>query len=629
MEQKKDMFPIYDVIVVGAGHAGSEAAAAAANLGSKTLLITMDMNKIAQMSCNPAMGGVAKGQIVREIDALGGYSGIVTDRSMIQFRMLNRSKGPAMWSPRAQSDRMRFSEEWRNMLEETENLDFWQDKVLELIIEDGKVLGVKTQMGQEIRSKTVVLTNGTFLNGKMFIGEKVLMGGRMGEKGSTGITEQLVEIGFRADRMKTGTPVRVDGRSIDYSLLLEQPGDEKPGKFSYLDTPKLGKQRSCYLAYTNLKVHDTLRTGFEFSPMFTGRIGGIGPRYCPSIEDKIDRFSTKDSHQLFVEPEGWTTIEYYINGFSSSLPDDVQLKALREVPGFENAKIFRPGYAIEYDYFPPEQLDYSLETKLISGLYFAGQINGTTGYEEAGAQGLMAGINAHLKVHHKEPFILGRSEAYIGVLIDDLITKGVDEPYRMFTSRAEYRILLRQDNADFRLTEKAYQLGLASEERYQKMLSKKESVAILLKYLSKNSANPEEVNEFLLEKGSQALKQKTRFSQVLLRPQVGIIDLIEHSPILADFVKTLEDTSIEVLEEVEILCKYERYIEKEKEIAGKLKKYEDMPLRSDFEYDKLLSLSFEAREKFNKIKPTSIGQASRISGVSPADISVLLVFLGR
>ena len=629
MEQKIDMFPIYDVIVVGAGHAGSEAAAAAANLGSKTLLITMDLNKIAQMSCNPAMGGVAKGQIVREIDALGGYSGIVTDRSMIQFRMLNRSKGPAMWSPRAQSDRMRFSEEWRNMLEQTENLDFWQDKVLELIVKDHKVVGVKTQMGQRIRSKSVILTNGTFLNGQMFIGEKVMFGGRMGEKGSTGITEQLVGLGFRSDRMKTGTPVRVDGRTIDYSQLLEQEGDAEPGKFSYLDTPKLQKQRSCYLAYTNLKVHDTLRTGFEFSPMFTGRIGGVGPRYCPSIEDKIDRFSTKDSHQLFVEPEGWTTIEYYINGFSSSLPDDVQLKALREVPGFEKAKIFRPGYAIEYDYFPPEQLDYTLETKLIAGLYFAGQINGTTGYEEAGAQGLIAGINAHQKVANKEAFILGRSDAYIGVLIDDLITKGVDEPYRMFTSRAEYRILLRQDNADFRLTEKSWKIGLASEERYQKMLLKKEAVAHLQKYLSKNSAIPEEINDFLLEIGSQALKQKTRFSQVLLRPQVGIKDLIKHSTALSLFVDSMEDISTEVLEEVEILTKYERYIQKEKEIADKLKKYEDMPLRKDFEYDKLLSLSFEAREKFSKFKPSSIGQASRISGVSPADISVLLVYLGR
>ena len=629
MKQKYEMFPVYDVVVVGAGHAGSEAAAAAANLGSKTLLITMDMNKIAQMSCNPAMGGVAKGQIVREIDALGGYSGLVTDKTMIQFRMLNRSKGPAMWSPRAQSDRMRFSEEWRHMLENTENLDFWQDKVIELIIEKNTIAGVITQMGQKIRAKTVILTNGTFLNGKMFIGEKVLFGGRMGEKSSTGITEQLKTLGFRADRMKTGTPVRVDGRTIDFSKLIEQKGDEIPSKFSFLETPKLNQQRSCYLAYTNLTVHGTLRKGFEFSPMFTGRIGGVGPRYCPSIEDKIERFSAKDQHQLFVEPEGKDTIEYYINGFSSSLPDDVQLKALREIPGFENAKIFRPGYAIEYDYFPPEQLKASLETKVIAGLFFAGQINGTTGYEEAAAQGLMAGINAHQKVHKKEAFILGRNEAYIGVLIDDLITKGVDEPYRMFTSRAEYRILLRQDNADFRLTEKSYQLGLASEKRYQKMLDKKEKVNLIIKYLNKNSALPDEVNEYLVSVGSHKLKQKTRFSQVLLRPQVYINGLIQYSVQLKEFLSTIDLLNMEILEEVEILVKYESYIFKEKELAERMTKFDEMILKDDFAYDELLSLSYEAREKLKKVRPRTIGQASRISGVSPSDISVLLVYLGR
>ena len=629
MKQKYEMFPVYDVVVVGAGHAGSEAAAAAANLGSKTLLITMDMNKIAQMSCNPAMGGVAKGQIVREIDALGGYSGLVTDKTMIQFRMLNRSKGPAMWSPRAQSDRMRFSEEWRHMLENTENLDFWQDKVIELIIEKNTIAGVITQMGQKIRAKTVILTNGTFLNGKMFIGEKVLFGGRMGEKSSTGITEQLKTLGFRADRMKTGTPVRVDGRTIDFSKLIEQKGDEIPSKFSFLETPKLNQQRSCYLAYTNLTVHGTLRKGFEFSPMFTGRIGGVGPRYCPSIEDKIERFSAKDQHQLFVEPEGKDTIEYYINGFSSSLPDDIQLKALREIPGFENAKIFRPGYAIEYDYFPPEQLKASLETKVIAGLFFAGQINGTTGYEEAAAQGLMAGINAHQKVHKKEAFILGRNEAYIGVLIDDLITKGVDEPYRMFTSRAEYRILLRQDNADFRLTEKSYQLGLASEKRYQKMLDKKEKVNLIIKYLNKNSALPNEVNEYLVSVGSHKLKQKTRFSQVLLRPQVYINGLIQYSVQLKEFLSTIDLLNMEILEEVEILVKYESYIFKEKELAERMTKFDEMILKDDFAYDELLSLSYEAREKLKKVRPRTIGQASRISGVSPSDISVLLVYLGR
>lgn len=630
VKHTSSIFPVYDVIVVGGGHAGAEAAAAAAHLGSSTLLITMDMSKIAQMSCNPAMGGVAKGQIVREIDALGGYSGIITDKSMIQFRMLNKSKGPAMWSPRAQSDRMRFSEEWRMALEQIEGLDFWQDTVVSLVVEDQVVKGVNTAMGMQIAAKTVVLTNGTFLNGKMFIGEKTLYGGRMGEANSKGITEQLVELGFEADRMKTGTPVRVDGRSIDYSKLQIQEGDAEPEKFSFLPhSPRLEKQRPCYLAYTDTEVHNKLREGFEQSPMFTGRIGGVGPRYCPSIEDKIDRFSDKDKHQLFVEPEGWDTIEYYINGFSSSLPEEVQFAALRMIPGFEKAKIFRPGYAIEYDYFPPKQLKFSLETKLVKALFFAGQINGTTGYEEAAAQGLMAGINAHLLVQKKPAFVLQRSDAYIGVLIDDLITKGVDEPYRMFTSRAEYRILLRQDNADLRLTEKAYQLGLVSEERYAYFSQKKAAIEQLSRYLKTNSAIPEQVLHYLQTIKSATLKQKIRYAQLLTRPNVQLAALVQVCEPLQAFIQQMPFVDDYVIEEVEIQLKYERYIEKEKEVADRLKKYEDMRIPLDMDYHKLLSLSFEAREKLHDIRPETIGQASRISGVSPSDVSVLLLSLGR
>jgi tRNA uridine 5-carboxymethylaminomethyl modification enzyme len=623
------MFKEYDVIVVGAGHAGSEAAASAANLGSSVLLITMNMAAIAQMSCNPAMGGIAKGQIVREIDAMGGYSGIVTDHSMIQFRMLNRSKGPAMWSPRAQSDRMKFSEKWRLMLESTPNVDFWQDTVVGLLTKDSRVYGVKTAMGQEIKSKAVILTNGTFLNGIIHIGTKQFGGGRMGDRPSHGITENLIQLGFESARLKTGTPVRVDGRSIDFSKLEEQKGDENPGKFSYTDTPTLTNQRSCYLAYTNLDVHDVLRTGFDESPMYAGRIEGRGPRYCPSIEDKIDRFSDKIRHQLFVEPEGWDTIEYYINGFSSSLPDHIQYKALTNVPGFENVRIFRPGYAIEYDYFPPYQLKFTLETRLIENLYFAGQINGTTGYEEAAAQGLMAGINAHLKLKEEAPLILKRSEAYIGVLIDDLITKGIDEPYRMFTSRAEYRTLLRQDNADIRLTPLANKLGLASDERIQRVQAKEKAIQISMDFISNTSVSPDQINGLLESLGTSSITQKVKLNGILLRPQVALSQLIDSLPFLEEHFSELGAIRNDVIEEVEILTKYQSYIDKESEIAKRLSTVEDMPLKSDFNYNVLSSLSYEAREKLSKIKPSTLGQASRINGVSPSDISVLVVFLAK
>ena len=623
------MFKEYDIIVVGAGHAGCEAAAAAANLGSQVLLITMNMSNMAQMSCNPSMGGIAKGQIVREIDALGGYSGIVTDKTMIQFRMLNKSKGPAMWSPRSQNDRILFSIEWREMLEKTPNLDFWQDNVISLLTKGKTIKGVKTDFGLEIYSKSVILTNGTFLNGIIHIGEKKFKGGRIGESTSLGLTENLINLGFESSRMKTGTPVRVDGRTIDFSKLTEQKGDENPKKFSFTNTPALTKQKSCYLAYTSLDVHNILRTGFDKSPMFAGRIEGIGPRYCPSIEDKIERFSGKDSHQLFVEPEGWNTVEYYINGFASSLPENIQFKALQKISGFENAKIFRPGYAIEYDYFPPVQLKYSLETKLIENLYFAGQINGTTGYEEAAAQGLMAGINAHLKNNNKPEFILKRSEAYIGVLIDDLITKGVDEPYRMFTSRAEYRILLRQDNADIRLMPIAHKLGLISDQRFNEVIQKMELINEIQRFTKKTSVAPDQINHLLNKKNTSPILQKQKISSLLLRPQISLEELISCIPSLASFINSIENINDDILEETEILIKYDGYISKEQDIADKLSKLENIELHENFNYKKLLSLSFEAREKLSRIKPKTIGQASRISGVSPADISVLIVYLGR
>ncbi|MDD5506956.1 MAG: tRNA uridine-5-carboxymethylaminomethyl(34) synthesis enzyme MnmG [Bacteroidales bacterium] len=619
----------YDVIVVGGGHAGCEAAAAAARMGSRVLLITMGMTTIAQMSCNPAMGGIAKGQIVREIDALGGFSGIVTDRTMIQFRMLNRSKGPAMWSPRAQSDRALFSREWRHVLESIPTLFFREDMVTGLVCTDHQVKGVTTQMGQTIYSRAVILTNGTFLNGVIHIGESHWEGGRIGERAVRCLTENLVSLGFETDRMKTGTPVRLDGRTIDYSKLEEQKGDDVPGRFSFTDTPPLNRQRSCYLAWTNEKVHAVLRTGFDRSPLFVGRIKGIGPRYCPSIEDKIERFSDKLSHQLFVEPEGWDTVEVYLNGFSSSLPEDVQYNALRLIEGFENVKIFRPGYAIEYDYFPPVQLQGSLETKRIRHLFFAGQINGTTGYEEAAAQGIMAGINAHLRINGQSECILKRSEAYIGVLIDDLITKGVDEPYRMFTSRAEYRILLRQDNADQRLTPLAFRLGLAGPDRMQRLEQKTGNIGRLRKFLFTSSVAPDEVNAYLALGNSAPLDQSVKMASLLLRPQVSIQGLQSCLPSLREFVQKMGSCGPEVMEETEIMIKYEGYISREEEMAYHLSKVDDIFLKDTIDYHSINALSFEAREKLNKIRPRTIGQASRIPGVSPADISVLLVFLRR
>ncbi|MFP4292617.1 MAG: tRNA uridine-5-carboxymethylaminomethyl(34) synthesis enzyme MnmG [Cyclobacteriaceae bacterium] len=620
------MFQEYDVIVVGAGHAGNEAAAAAAKMGSKTLLITMDMTKIGQMSCNPAMGGVAKGQIVREVDALGGLSGIVSDKSMIQFRMLNRSKGPAMWSPRTQNDRMRFAEEWRLALEKIPNLDFWQEMVVGILVEKEKVVGIKTSIGIEIKAKSVVLTNGTFLNGIIHIGEKQMGGGRSGERASKGITEQLVNLGFESGRMKTGTPPRIDGRSLNYEVMEEQKGDEFPGKFSFTDTQPPAVQRSCYITYTNERVHELLESGFDRSPMFNGRIRGQGPRYCPSIEDKINRFKEKDRHQIFVEPEGWDTVEVYVNGFSTSLPEDVQFKAIREIPGFEKAKLFRPGYAIEYDYFPPTQLKLSLETKLVENLFFAGQINGTTGYEEAACQGMVAGINAHNKVHEKEAFILKRSEAYIGVLIDDLVNKGTEEPYRMFTSRAEFRLLLRQDNADLRLSEKGHQLGLIDDGRLEKVYDKRRDIETVIEAIAEMKASPNEINEGLDELNTAIIKEKASIQKLLKRPEISIDKL---RTLDLDLDRYFGSYSMEVLEQVEILTKYETYLEKEKSHAEKMESMEDYRIPATFDYTMVKALSAEAVEKLNRVKPATIGQASRISGVSPSDISIIMVFLDK
>ena len=620
------MFKTYDVIVAGAGHAGCEAAAAAANLGSSVLLITMNMHTIAQMSCNPAMGGIAKGQIVREIDALGGYSGIVTDASMIQFRMLNRSKGPAMWSPRAQNDRMLFAQKWREMLEQTPNVDFYQDMVNQIIIEDGQARGVITAMGHEIRAKAVVITSGTFLNGVIHIGEKRFGGGRVAEKAASGITEQLVSLGFESDRLKTGTPPRIDGRSLDYSKMEEQAGDEEISGFSYLDIKKPQQQKSCWIAYTTPEVHETLKTGFSRSPMYAGRIEGVGPRYCPSIEDKISRFEHRDRHQLFIEPEGWNTVEIYVNGFSTSLPEEVQVQALRQVKGFENARIFRPGYAIEYDYFPPTQLQYSLETKQIRNLFFAGQINGTTGYEEAACQGLMAGINAHRKTREEEALILKRSEAYIGVLIDDLISKGTDEPYRMFTSRAEFRTLLRQDNADLRLTELSYRMGLASQERMDRVIAKKSGVEAIKQVLHNLSVSPDEADPMLEGKNSAPLVQKQKALQLLLRPNISLDELQQYLPHLKNALAAYDR---ETIEQAEIQVKYEIYIQKEKELVAKMSQLEDLIIPDSFNYEKIPALSNEAMQKFRKIRPRTLGQASRISGVNPSDVQILMVYMGR